>query len=117
MTNSRKGTSTTNKVAVPAKSNQLQIDLDSADALRLHGFYYHLLERDGLTKGWVTVYECSKTPDHYHCTVTMPSSRPLKERIALQALLGSHITREVYNWIRCERGAKIPVVLFKDREP
>ena len=104
---------TSRRFAIPAKSNELQLDLDSADSLRLHGFYYHLLEREGLTKGWLSSYVPSDTPGHYHCTITMPYSLHIRDRILFQALLGSHLTREVYNFVRSERGAKIPIVFFR----
>jgi hypothetical protein len=104
------------RIAIPARSNQLQIDLDSVEALHNHCHYYFLLAREGMTKGWKLDYVTSSTLDHFHVTVTMPRAAPLLERVALQALLGSHLTRECYNWIRAKKGAKMPIVFFREKK-
>jgi hypothetical protein len=104
------------RVAVIPRANQLQIDLDGWEALMRHTHTYFLLQREGFTEGWTPKIERSAASGHYHVTITMPRAAPLLERVALQALLGSDLTRETYNYVRVKRHAKIPVVFFEERK-
>jgi len=106
---------TSKRIVVPAKSNQLQIDLDGWEALMRHSHSYFLLQREGLTKGWTPVLKRSETNGNYHLTITLPKPLPVERRILLQALLGSDLSREVYNYIRSERKAPMPIVFFEKR--
>jgi hypothetical protein len=116
MTKNRKDSlRTNNRIVVPAKSNQLQIDLDGWQALTRHTHSYFLLEREGLTEGWQPDLQKSETNGHYHLTVTLPKPLPVERRILLQALLGSDLSREVYNFIRSTRNAPMPVVFFEKK--
>lgn len=113
-TKKKAGLNTSKRIVIPAKPNELQIDLDSPESLRQHGHYYFMLEREGLTSGWVPVYVSSRTPNHLHCTIKLPKPLPVETRILLQTLLGSHITREIYNYVRVTRKAPMPIIFFKD---
>jgi hypothetical protein len=113
-TKKRAGLNTSRRLAIPAKPNELQIDLDNAESIRRHGHYYVMLEREGLTHGWVATYTASKTLNHLHCSIELPKPLPVETRVLLQALLGSHITRELYNYVRVTRKAPMPIIFFKD---
>lgn len=114
MTTNRKDLSRiSERIMVKAQSNQLQIDLDGWQALMRHTHSYFLLEREGLTKGWQPRLTCSATNGNYHLTITLPKPMDIERRILLQALLGSDLPREVYNFIRSTRGAKAPIVFFE----
>ena len=93
--------------------NQLQLDLDGARALRRYGMQYSILRRQGLTKGWRERVKESKKRGHVHVVITMPSAVSDLERVALQAVLGSDIKREAFNYCRVKRRNKYPIVLFE----
>lgn len=105
----------TSRLAIPAKSNQLQIDLDGWQALMRHTHSYFLLDREGLTQGWKPHLKRSETNGHYHLTINLPKPLPVERRILLQALLGSDLSREVYNFIRSTRNSPLPIVFFEQR--
>lgn len=117
-------------VVVEPKPNQLQIDIDSARALRRYGLQFAILRRAGLTKGWRERITPSKKRGHVHVTITMPIKtrvqinddgceydHPIEmtlcQRICLQAILGSDLTREAFNYCRAVKGGKYPVVFFE----
>jgi hypothetical protein len=117
MTNRKVSLATSSERSVIAATpTKLQIDLDSPKALRSHAYYYHLLEREGLTVGWVSTYYQSRTMNHFHCIITLPKPLQVETRILLQTLLGSHLQREIYNYIRVLRGAPLPIVFFRSKK-
>lgn len=114
-------------VVVEPKPNQLQIDIDSARALRRYGLQFAILRRAGLTKGWREKITPSKKRGHVHITITIPerqliniwSNRNAPDlifRICLQAILGSDLTREAFNYCRAVKGGKYPIVFFERGE-
>ena len=106
-------------IVVEPKPNQLQIDIDSARALRRYGLQFAILRRAGLTKGWRERITPSKKRGHVHVTITIKDgldfqgSPNLIKRICLQAILGSDLTREAFNYCRAVKGGKYPVVFFE----
>jgi hypothetical protein len=98
---------------IEPKPNELQLDLDGARAMRLYGMQFSILRRAGLTKRWKEKIIPSKKAGHVHVVITMPNSIKNLERVALQAVLGSDIKREAFNYARVKRHNKYPIVLFK----
>ena len=105
------------RVVVPS-ARQLQIDLDSHEALITYAGQINLLRRrSDITKGWRKTIRPSETRGHFHITITMPKPLSVKHRIALQALLGSDLKREAMNWIRAYKRQRLPILLFtKEKE-
>jgi hypothetical protein len=74
----------------------LQLDLDSSEALQ------HAKDTINKFRDYLTVCEekvrNSKTAGHFHVILTMRASRPLKDRIFWQTILGSDPMREARNF-------------------
>lgn len=101
------------RIVVPT-ARQLQIDLDSYEAVLVHAGQMSLLRRRStLTKGWRKTIHRSESRGHFHITITMPKPLNVFKRIALQALLGSDMKREMMNWMRAERRQRLPILLFE----
>lgn len=99
---------------VEPKPNELQIDLDSARALRLYGRQYFMLEQHGITRGWKERITPSKSGGRrVHVTITMPSAIDNIKRVALQLALGSDLKRECFNLARVIKKNKYPIVFFE----
>lgn len=103
-------------VVVEATPKTLQLDFDSIHNLRLFGWQWHTLKKARLAQGWRAVIKNSKSRGHVHVYIHLPRPLPLGTRIALQAILGSDLKRELFNWIRGCTRAKFPVVLFERRK-
>lgn len=98
---------------VEPRANELQIDIDGARSLRKYGMQFSILKRAGITHGWRERITPSKRANHAHITIVMP--RPMKplERVGLQAILGSDLMREAFNWSRVTRKNKYPIAFFE----
>jgi hypothetical protein len=114
-------------VVVEPKSNELQIDLDGARALRRYGMQFAILRRAGLTKGWKEKITPSRKRGHVHVTIktdqravkntAWPRSQfTILERIGLAAILGDDPARAAFNWCRAALGEKYPVVFFEEKK-
>jgi hypothetical protein len=55
----------------------------------------------------------SKTPGHYHLVVTANKQLNTVERIALQAIMGSDLKREMWSYLRASFGEQSPTVFFE----
>jgi hypothetical protein len=104
------------KVIEP-KANELQLDLDGALAVRKYGAQYAILRKAGLTRKWKEKILPSKRKNHVHVVISLPAKIKNIERVALQAVLGSDIKREAFNFTRVKKRNKYPIVLFKREEP
>lgn len=102
-------------VVIEADAHTLQIDLDGARALRRYGWQYWQLEQAGITKGWKEKIVASKSRGHVHVYIKTPDAKPIVERIAFQAILGSDTKREGFNLIRAKRRSRSPIVFFERR--
>lgn len=98
---------------VEPKPNELQLDLDGSRAVRRYGMQFSILRKAGLTKGWREKLLPSKKSGHVHVVITIPKAVNNLERVALQAILGSDIKREAFNYSRVKKHNKYPIVLFK----
>lgn len=98
---------------VQPQANELQLDLDGARALRRYGMQFSILRKAGLTKGWREKIKPSKKAQHVHVVITLPREIGNLERVALQAVLGSDIKREAFNYVRVTKRNKYPIVLFE----
>lgn len=101
---------------VEATPTTLQLDFDNIKSLRMFGWQWHTLKKVGLAKGWKARIINSKSRGHVHVYIYLRKALPLGTRIALQALLGSDLKRELYNWIRGCTGAKFPIVFFERKK-
>ena len=102
------------KVVLPGP-NQLQIDIDSEQALsefmrRLEAFNFELVSIEEIP---------SKTPGHYHIYLDF-QGRPQPftewERLALQSALGDDPIRHFLNCLRAVSGVPNPTRLFEPLE-
>lgn len=102
------------RVVLP-EANQLQVDIDSFEAL---GVFAANVERLGdLVESHVRTVSPSRKSGHYHVTVTL--KRPVRdpmERILLQLLLGSDVTRELLSWKRATADMADPTIFFERAE-
>jgi hypothetical protein len=101
---------------VEPKPNQLQLDLDGARAVRRYGMQFSILKKSGLANGWKELVLSSKKSGHVHVVITLPKAVRNLERVALQAILGSDIKREAFNFCRVKKRNKYPIVLFRREE-
>lgn len=97
------------------KANELFVDLDSKEAVaRFYTNIARILEYKPLT------YEVRPSPSgregHAHAYVWLEDDVDDFERIALQALLGSDLTREVLSWQRLMRYEEHPTLFFEKVE-
>lgn len=99
----------------PAKARELQLDIDSAEALANFRDRLSLLEQIAEVDSW-TISE-SSTANHWHVRVFLKRKMSTLARIALQAALGSDPIREMINVGRVLRGAPFPIVLFERFDP
>jgi hypothetical protein len=99
---------------VEPKKNELQIDLDGARAVRKYGMQFSILRKAGLTKKWRETIQPSKKSGHVHVTIKLPSKINDLHRVLLQAVLGSDIRREAFNYCRVSKRNKYPIVFFEE---
>ncbi len=100
----------------PARPDTLQLDIDSADDLKIfygalpwlsciaheHGFPIREMH-----------YRQSRTSGHWHISIRFAKRLPLIERIALQAICGSDRARELCNWERVKCKSAHPILLIQ----
>lgn len=94
------------------KPNELQIDIDSADAYANHLRLLDAFERGGETviDKVVSVSPSAKS-GHFHVTITLARNvLGSRERVMLQALLGSDPMRELLSYQRVEAGSPAQAV-------
>lgn len=99
------------QIVVYPGDDELQIDIDTEAQ-------YETFEKNLYTLG--DCYKVRKKPSksghpHYHITLTRIGRPPFSmwERIALQAILGSDLTRETMNALRYMNGVERPVRFFE----
>ncbi len=103
---------TLGRTVVFPKPDELFIDIDSPAAMRkfvrgvthLHGVTYVVRPSPSMRDG------------RHHVVVTMPFPVTPLARIALQAMLGSDLTREMLSWLRLNRGIQEPTLFFELQE-
>lgn len=101
------------RIVVP-DAYTLQVDLDSPKALQSFGSQLALLRRrSSIANKWKIRITDSAQRGHCHITIRTASRMSLKVRIALQALLGSDLKRELMNWMRVEKRQKLPILFFE----
>lgn len=110
------------KIHVPARDNQLQIDIDSNTALAFFRkqwvIFNSRMSAYGKLQTSMLAIEPSPSgkPGRWHITITFPFARLTDtDRIALQACLGSDRTRELLSMCRCLNGSPIPTLFFERR--
>jgi len=99
-------------VVVHPSPNELQLDLDSYEALGVFEANKSIFK--SLIVDVKRTASPSRKAGRFHVTVTL--CRPVRdhyERIMLQALLGSDITREAISWAEAQQGVDLPCRLFE----
>ena len=93
----------------------VQIDLDGVRAVRHFARQWFFLERAKLTRGWTAKITPSPSgrANRCHVVITLPTRRPLKERVLLAALLGDDPTRAAFNYVRTVKRRPFPVLFFE----
>jgi hypothetical protein len=102
-------------VVVKPKPDELFVDVDSFEALGVCAVHVERLKT--LVVSSKRTPSPSGKPGRFHVVVKL--SRPVKddfERISLQALLGSDVTRELLSWLRASAGVADPTVFFEKAE-
>jgi len=105
------------RIVIPAP-NELFIDIDSAAAWDVFHKHFPILnEIEGGTCRHSWAPSPSGEPGHFHFTVTLGRHIESEtERLALQAMLGSDITREILSYREMRRGDPIVTVFFEKDE-
>lgn len=99
-------------VIVVPQPNELFIDIDNHHSLGV--FHSSIKSLGELVVSHQMHMSPSRKAGRYHITVQL--SRPVKdafERIALQALLGSDLAREMVSWRDATLGLSVPTVFFE----
>lgn len=92
------------EIRLPAK-NELFLDIDTPEALATYEKHLKILNSFNTLGGYTTLFTeteriPSRTPGHYHIVVTVfgtdftAETNGIESRVALQAILGSDLTRE-----------------------
>ena len=103
-------------VVFPA-DNQLQLDIDSEAAFDLYNDHYDIVNTYwGIDDETITLSR-SGNPDKRHITLTLSRKVSNKDRIALQAFLGSDLKREVLSFVQAENGDPHPTLFLEKRGP
>jgi len=102
-------------LVIEPRSNELQIDIDGARAMRHYSKQYAILERGGQTRGWKETLKPSHTKGHAHITIRLPRSITDLKRVCLQAILGSDPSREAFNYVRVQNRNRYPIVFFEKK--
>lgn len=100
------------RVIVYPKPNELFLDIDDGDSMKLFLDRYPIL--GDLVEEYDERPSPSGKPYRFHITVTL--SRPVKddfERIMLQTLLGSDRFHEILSWKAASLGIEQPTLFFE----
>ena len=98
---------------VVADDRMLQIDIDSEEDWKQFEAGWDILKSVISHRGSYEVQESASGWPHRHVTVYLRKPATVWQRIALQACLGSHLTREVLNSYRVLTGSDCPIVFFE----
>ena len=100
------------KIVFP-EHNELFVDLDSEEAVKVFGERLILMEK--FLPKWVKKVKLtdSKTPGHKHATVTLNYSPNIFVMLFLQILLGSDPKRELLSYKKLQNSHPYPVVFFE----
>lgn len=91
---------------------ELFVDID--DARSLYAFNDGLAILGELVTGH-TITPSASGGDHFHIRVTLSRDIDAKERVALQAMLGSDRKRELLSWLTLEHDPEAEVVCFFEK--
>lgn len=100
------------KDVVEADAFTLQIDIDSDEDFERWKKGGEILLNDIGYKNIVILPSSGGLP-HRHITISLNDPADIWKRIALQACLGSHITREILNSRRVLLSEECPIVFFE----
>lgn len=99
-------------VIVRPEPDELQVDIDSAQQLAL--FHAHAKRLGDLVASFKVTPSPSKRPDRHHVTVKLSRAvRDARERVLLQAVLGSDPMRELLSYLRLEAGVGDATIFFE----
>lgn len=100
----------------PSDDLTLQIDLDDPEDLQVFDRTMAILAKmePALVRGATTAP--SKSGEGYHVRVRLNEPLDVRDRILLQACLGSDVKREMISWCRVRKNIPLPVVLFRPSE-
>lgn len=97
------------------KTNELQIDIDDDAAMEVYRAHYDIVDHYwGIKEDRVTQSK-SGEPGKRHITVTLNQNVTDKERIALQAMLGSDRKRELLSYVQAEEGDAHPTLFLEKK--
>ena len=101
---------------VEPQDDELFVDIDTHEALGM--FHANQRALGKLVQSHSMEPSPSRKAGRYHIRVKL--TRPVRdafERIMLQALLGSDLSREIISWRDANGGAAKPTVFFEKKEP
>ena len=97
------------------EDNELLLDIDSKRSLDLFKTKFKRFNEEIMLCGEEATYEIkdSKTEGHKHIIIKLPFKIETMERIALQAVLGSDLVREMLSIFRYWRDDPYPTLLAR----
>ena len=98
---------------VTPNSTELFIDIDSKTDFNRFNIAFGRLKQEYAPVTAISTFSKKGDP-HRHIIVTLPFEITSMQRIALQAVLGSDLTREMLSIFRCFGGDPVPT-LFAER--
>ncbi len=102
---------------VYADNQTLQIDIDTEEDYNRFIQSYEILAK-ALNSSTYTVQLSKSGFPHRHITVYLQQpAKSVWKRIALQACLGSHLTREALNCLNVLNDVDEPILFFEDAKP
>lgn len=97
------------------KDNQLQLDIDNDEAMEQFEKLRDVVEHHfGITD--VEVHPSKSGLPKRHVTITMPTNMATRDRILIQACLGSDRTRELLSYLQVLNGDAHPVLFIERPE-
>ncbi len=100
------------RVILP-EPKQLLIDIDTEANLETFNRNYLLLQELGVDLLGYSSRPSRRKIEGRHITVRLGWKPTVIERIALQAMLGSDLKREIYSFWRWQTGEAIPTMFFE----
>lgn len=113
--------STENRIFIPARPNELQIDIDSEVSLRFFRKQWYIFNSRMAAyhkpmTSLTTIYPSSSGKrGHWHVLITFKKPIDPIMRIALQVCLGSDRVRELLSLCRVLNGSPIPTLFFENK--
>lgn len=105
--------------AILPADDELQLDIDSPEDYAIMILQMERINAyDGSASGGLVLTildQWDSRGGNKHVVLRANQSLEVEQRILLQAILGSDRKRELFNWLRVDKGIENPITLFKPK--